>query len=108
MNLSRMFIERPVMTALACFAILLFGVIAFRALPVAALPSVDYPTIQVNAAVPGANPDTDRKSTRLNSSHLVISYAVFCLQNKKIGLNSRQLVISYAAWWLHSVCMGRR
>jgi HAE1 family hydrophobic/amphiphilic exporter-1 len=58
MNISRLFIERPVMTALACFAILLFGVIAFRALPVAALPSVDYPTIEVDAAVPGANPDT--------------------------------------------------
>ena len=45
MNLSRIFIERPVMTALVCFAILLFGTIAFRGLPVAALPSVDYPTI---------------------------------------------------------------
>src|SRR3954449_9806030 len=58
MNLSRLFIERPVMTALICFAILLFGAIAFRALPVAALPSVDYPTIQVNAVVPGASPET--------------------------------------------------
>src|ERR1039457_6093187 len=58
MNLSRIFIERPVMTALTCFAILLFGAIAFRALPVAALPSVDYPTIQVAAALPGASPDT--------------------------------------------------
>ena len=58
MNLSRIFIERPVMTALVVFAILLFGTIAFRALPVAALPSVDYPTISVTAAVPGANPDT--------------------------------------------------
>ena len=46
------------MTALAAFAILLFGTIAFRALPVAALPSVDYPTIQVSASVPGANPET--------------------------------------------------
>ena len=46
------------MTALVCFAILLFGIVAFRALPVAALPSVDYPTIQVTAAVPGANPET--------------------------------------------------
>src|SRR5215469_4211462 len=58
MNLSRLFIERPVMTALVTFAILLFGVIAFRALPVAALPSVDYPTISVTAAVPGASPET--------------------------------------------------
>ncbi len=58
MNLSRMFIERPVMTALLCLAILLFGTIAFRALPVAALPSVDYPTISVTASVPGASPET--------------------------------------------------
>jgi len=58
MNLSRIFIERPVMTALVTFAILLFGIVAFRALPVAALPTVDYPTIQVNASLPGANPET--------------------------------------------------
>ena len=58
MNLSRLFIERPVMTVLVCFAILLFGVIAFRVLPVAALPSVDYPTIEVSAALPGASPET--------------------------------------------------
>jgi HAE1 family hydrophobic/amphiphilic exporter-1 len=58
MNLSRIFIQRPIMTALFAMAILLFGAIAFRALPVAALPSVDYPTIQVNASVPGASPET--------------------------------------------------
>ena len=58
MNLSRAFIERPVMTALVTFAILLFGIVGYRALPVAELPSVDYPTIVVNAALPGANPET--------------------------------------------------
>ena len=58
MNLSRIFIERPIMTALVCLAILLFGVVAFRALPVAELPSVDYPTIEVSAYVPGASPET--------------------------------------------------
>ncbi len=58
MNLSRIFIERPVMTALVTFAILLFGIVAFRGLPVAALPSVDYPTIQVEASLPGASPET--------------------------------------------------
>jgi HAE1 family hydrophobic/amphiphilic exporter-1 len=58
MNLSRIFIERPVMTALVSFAFLLFGIVAFRELPVAALPSVDYPTIQVQAVLPGANPET--------------------------------------------------
>ena len=58
MNLSRLFIERPIMTALVMFAIALFGFVGYRALPVAALPSVDYPTIQVNASLPGADPET--------------------------------------------------
>src|SRR5499425_2457250 len=58
MRLSRLFIERPVMTALVMFAILLFGIVGYRALPVAALPTVDFPTIQVNAALPGASPET--------------------------------------------------
>ena len=43
MNVSRIFIERPVMTALVTFAILLFGIVGYRSLPVAALPSVDLP-----------------------------------------------------------------
>jgi hydrophobic/amphiphilic exporter-1 (mainly G- bacteria), HAE1 family len=58
MNFSRIFIERPIMTALVMFAIALFGIVGYRALPVAALPSVDYPTIQVNASLPGADPET--------------------------------------------------
>ena len=58
MHFSRIFIERPIMTTLVVFAILLFGVVGYRALPVAALPSVEYPTIQVGAAMPGADPET--------------------------------------------------
>ncbi len=58
MHFSRFFIERPVSTALLTLAILLFGIVGYRALPVAALPSVDYPTIQVSASLPGANPET--------------------------------------------------
>jgi hydrophobic/amphiphilic exporter-1 (mainly G- bacteria), HAE1 family len=58
MHVSRLFIERPIMTTLVTFAILLFGIVGYRALPVAALPSVDYPTIQVAATQPGANPET--------------------------------------------------
>jgi HAE1 family hydrophobic/amphiphilic exporter-1 len=58
MNVSRAFIERPVMTTLGALAVLLAGVLGYRALPVAALPSVDYPTIQVNAGLPGADPET--------------------------------------------------
>src|SRR5258708_11579711 len=43
---------------------------------------------------------TDRKSTRLNSSHQIISYAVFCLKKKKHTLNSSHQIISYAVFCL--------
>src|SRR5512141_2899667 len=58
MNLSEIFIRRPVMTGLIMIGILAFGIVAYRSLPVAALPNVDFPTIQVTAALPGASPET--------------------------------------------------
>ena len=57
MNISRIFILRPVATSLFMVAILLIGVVAFRYLPLSALPEVDYPTIQVQTFYPGASPD---------------------------------------------------
>src|SRR5262249_47748205 len=57
MNPSRLFIERPVATALLMLAILLSGLVAYRLLPLSALPEVDYPTIQVTTLYPGASPD---------------------------------------------------
>ena len=57
MNPSRLFILRPVATALTMVALLLAGSIAYRELPVSALPQVDYPTIQVTALYPGAGPE---------------------------------------------------
>src|SRR5690606_24310497 len=55
MNPSRLFILRPVATALLMVAILLAGAIAYRELPQSALPQVDYPTIQVSTLYPGAS-----------------------------------------------------
>ena len=57
MNPSRLFIERPVATALLMLAILLAGLMAYRLLPLSALPEVDYPTISVTTLYPGASPD---------------------------------------------------
>lgn len=57
MNPSRIFIERPVATALLMLAILLSGLLAYRLLPLSALPEVDYPTIEVTTLYPGASPD---------------------------------------------------
>src|SRR5580704_11423712 len=57
MSLSAPFIRRPVATTLLVGAIALAGVIAFVMLPVAALPQIDFPTINVNASLPGASPE---------------------------------------------------
>lgn len=65
MNLSELFIRRPVMTVLLNLAIILAGVIAYRSIPVAALPSYDTPVINVFAALPGANPETMATSVAL-------------------------------------------
>jgi len=58
MNLSALFIRRPVMTSLVMLAIMIFGLFAYRNLPVNDLPNVDFPTIQVRASLPGASPET--------------------------------------------------
>jgi len=57
MNLSRLFILRPVATSLTMLALLLCGALAYRFLPVASLPQIDYPTVQVNTLYPGASPE---------------------------------------------------
>ncbi|WP_010102591.1 efflux RND transporter permease subunit, partial [Burkholderia oklahomensis] len=58
MNLSRPFITRPVATTLLALGIALAGLFAFVQLPVSPLPQVDFPTIMVQASLPGASPET--------------------------------------------------
>src|SRR5450432_2499436 len=58
MNISAPFIDRPVATTLLTLGLALAGAIAFRLLPVSPLPQVDYPTISVQASLPGASPET--------------------------------------------------
>src|ERR1051326_8239790 len=57
-SISELFIHRPITTTLVMVAFVLFGLLGYRALPVSDLPTVDYPTISVNANLPGANPET--------------------------------------------------
>ncbi|HEY6483868.1 MAG TPA: efflux RND transporter permease subunit [Steroidobacteraceae bacterium] len=56
MNISRLFVLRPVATSLLMIALVLVGLVAARFLPVSSLPDVDYPTIQVQTFYPGASP----------------------------------------------------
>jgi HAE1 family hydrophobic/amphiphilic exporter-1 len=57
MNITEIFIKRPVMTTLVMLGIVIFGVMGYRTLPVSDLPNVDFPTIQVSAGLPGASPE---------------------------------------------------
>jgi hydrophobe/amphiphile efflux-1 (HAE1) family protein len=57
-SISKTFIDRPIATALLMAAIMLAGILAYQKLPVAPLPRVDFPTIQVGATLPGADPET--------------------------------------------------
>src|SRR4029450_696863 len=65
MNLSAVFIRRPVTTTLLMLGILVFGAMAYQVLPVSDLPTIDFPTIQVNASLPGASPETMASSVAL-------------------------------------------
>jgi hydrophobic/amphiphilic exporter-1 (mainly G- bacteria), HAE1 family len=65
MNLSAIFITRPVTTILLMLGILVFGTLAYQQLPVSDLPTIDFPTIQVSASLPGASPDTVASSIAL-------------------------------------------
>ena len=58
MNISGIFIKRPVATTLLTLGMALAGIIAFRFLPISPLPQVDFPTIAVGANLPGADPET--------------------------------------------------
>jgi hydrophobic/amphiphilic exporter-1 (mainly G- bacteria), HAE1 family len=56
MNISEVFIRRPIATSLLMAGIAMFGIVAYQALPVSDLPTVDFPTIQVQAGLPGGDP----------------------------------------------------
>ena len=58
MNISRRFVERPVMTILVMAALVIFGTFGYFMLPVSELPNMDFPTINVRANLPGADPET--------------------------------------------------
>lgn len=75
MNLSEIWIRRPIMTTLVMISILIFGGIAYKKLPVSDLPTIDYPTITVSASMPGANPEVMATSvaTPLERSFATIS-----------------------------------
>ena len=57
MNVSELFIRRPIATSLLMAAVVLLGLLGYLMLPISALPNADFPTIQVTTQLPGAAPD---------------------------------------------------
>jgi multidrug efflux pump len=94
-NFSSIFVERPVATALLSAAVALSGILAFRLLPVAPLPQVDFPTIQVSATLPGADPETMASSVAAPLEHQFGRIAGLAEMTSSSTLGSTQVVLQF-------------
>lgn len=95
MNLSGIFIKRPIMTSLVMFAILLVGMYSYFKLPVSSMPDVAFPYINVGVRYPGASPDTmaNNVATPLEREFLTISGLL--LVNSSNTLGSTNIILQF-------------
>ncbi len=96
MNISELFVRRPVMTILLMAAIVIFGVAGFRLLPVSQLPNVDFPTIQVSASLPGASPETMASAVATPLEKQFSTIAGIDSMTSISGQGSTQITIQFA------------
>lgn len=95
MNISELFIRRPVMTVLVMIGVLIFGLMSYTMLPVSDLPNVDFPTIQVSANLPGANPETMASSVATPLEQQFSSIAGLSSMNSTSSLGSTQITLQF-------------
>jgi HAE1 family hydrophobic/amphiphilic exporter-1 len=95
MNLASLFIKRPITTTLVMLAITIFGVMSYRLLPVSDLPNVDFPTIQVNAGLPGASPETMASAVALPLEKQFATIAGVSSINSNSSLGSANITIQF-------------
>src|SRR5487761_2546186 len=95
MNISELFIRRPIMTTLVMFGIVIFGVFAYRLLPVSDLPNVDYPTIQVSASLPGASPETMSSAVATPLERQFTSIAGLDSMTSTNGMGSTSITLQF-------------
>jgi len=96
MNIAGTFIRRPIMTSLVMAAIFIFGVLSYRLLPVNDLPNVDFPTIQVNATLPGANPDTMASAVATPLENQLSTIAGVDSMTSANGIGSTRITIQFS------------
>jgi len=95
LSVSAIFIKRPIGTTLLALAILLVGAAVFPLLPVAPLPQVDFPTIQVSAGLPGANPETMASNVAQPLERQFSLIAGLSQMTSTSGLGSTQITLQF-------------
>src|SRR3989338_471535 len=95
MNLSAPFIRRPVATLLLSLAILLLGGVSFGLLPVAPLPQMDFPTITVQASLPGASPQIMASSVATPLERSLGTIAGISQMNSRSSQGSTRIMIQF-------------
>ncbi|MBF0292031.1 MAG: efflux RND transporter permease subunit [Nitrospinae bacterium] len=96
MNVSEIFIKRPVMTTLVTASIILFGLFAYRTLPVNDLPNVDFPTISVSASLPGASAETMASAVATPLERQLSTIAGLESMNSSSSLGRTQITLQFA------------
>ncbi len=96
MDLTTLFIKRPVMTTLVMVAILVFGIVAYRLLPVSDLPNVDFPTITVSATLPGTAPQTMAATVATPLEKAFSTIAGIDNMTSTSSLGQTQIVVQFA------------
>jgi hydrophobic/amphiphilic exporter-1 (mainly G- bacteria), HAE1 family len=95
MNLSEIFIKRPVTTTLIILGIMVFGIMSYRLLPVSDLPAIDFPTIQVGAGLPGASPETMASAVALPLEKQFATIAGVTSINSTSSLGSTNVTLQF-------------
>ncbi len=96
MDLTTIFIRRPVMTTLVMIAILVFGSVAYSLLPVSDLPNVDFPTITVSATLPGTAPQTMAATVATPLEKAFSTIAAIDNMTSTSSLGQTQIVVQFA------------
>jgi HAE1 family hydrophobic/amphiphilic exporter-1 len=96
MNITELFIRRPVMTTLLMLAILVFGILGYRYLAVSDLPNVDFPTITVSANLPGASPETMGSAVATPLEKQFTTIAGLDSMTSTSSLGSTQITLQFA------------
>ena len=94
--MTALFIRRPVMTALVMIGILFFGGVSYTRLAVSDLPTVDFPTIQVNANLPGASPETMAAAVATPLEKQFSTIAGIDNMTSSSGLGSTSITIQFS------------